>query len=274
MKRYETIAAVAVAATITLVCQLALGETLEGSALEIDASEAQAGEQVIYMLVGSATPVHITKEGVLTAPNAIVEKITAQTIQQKTSVPLVFRNEDGAPVFMFYSDLIYAVTDTMVNAWLGVGVAPSYPLTVRGDSYLDGDVIITGETTLSGNSTAECLSAESSAGLELCDDEDNTGVFVGEDGQVAVGHTNPTAALDVNGTAKISSDAEIGGQLSIGKPNPTVELDVNGDAKISGSLSVNGTSISGYTGGQYTWDPVNHRVWYWWIEDGMVKYVN
>ena len=61
---------------------------------------------------------------------------------------------------------------------------------------------------------------------------------------LGINNPNPAAALDVKGSASISSNLIVGNFIGINKSNPQYALDVNGNINFTGSLYSNGTILT------------------------------
>jgi len=146
---------------------------------------------------------------------------------------------------------ITSINTTISSAELGYVDGVTSAIQTQLDSKL-----ATAGGTMTGNLDISRINARNSDGLKLYDDGGN-GIFVENGGNVGIGNTNPSVALDVSGSFSVSGTATIatisvtqgGNIVSADGADGTSAYDENGDLVLSAPGTANSINITTGDGG-------------------------
>jgi microcystin-dependent protein len=120
---------------------------------------------------------------------------------------------------------------TVLSGKVGIGFGNAVPDSASMD--VSGAMDVKGTTRIFG-STSIIRNQVSDTALDV------SGMTIFRGGNVGIGKTNPTARLDVIGTASVVGNASVMGNLGIGKTNPSAALDVVGTSNLAGQTVIYG----------------------------------
>ena len=112
-------------------------------------------------------------------------------------------------------------------------------------NILNTDVKVTDQFTVSNNGTGPAMNVYQMGAQAIADfyDDSNIAMRIADGGSVGIKTLTPSETLDVNGSAKVGTNAFVMGNLGVGTSNVFYTLDVSGTQRTTGAAILSNTLL-------------------------------